>query len=98
VPTRPGYVLYYHIAASRVLLYRLRHERRQPSARAPLPPQASEAARRLALPGAEEVGVGRRRPRVGVDHGPQEQAVARRSRPTAGHAPLKRSARILTSK
>ena len=50
-------------------------------------------------PNAESgLGVGRRRRRVGVDHDSQEQTVLPRRQPTAGHAPLKRSARILTPK
>jgi plasmid stabilization system protein ParE len=57
-PNLPGYVLYYRIEASRVLLYLLRHERQRPYAPATLQRKAGEAARRVGPAEVEDVGGG----------------------------------------
>jgi plasmid stabilization system protein ParE len=46
-PNLPGYVLYYRIEATRVLLFLLRHERQRPYAPATLQRKAGDAARRV---------------------------------------------------
>jgi hypothetical protein len=53
-PHLPGYVLYYRIEASQVLLFLLRHERRRPYAPATLQRKAGDAARRANQASSED--------------------------------------------